>query len=73
MQNYNKLWEGCKSEKAKREKLLEDLELLRERGLDGKPSISKCRILKEKYERRKEVTELSTSNIIQSSGIRFLF
>lgn len=44
------------------------MELLHERGLKGKPSVSECRKLKKKFEREKEVSELNTSNIITSNG-----
>lgn len=65
MKNYKTLWEGCKSDKARAEKLMQ---LLQERGLKGNPSISECRKLKKRYERDKEIAELNTSNIINSSG-----
>lgn len=65
VQNYKILWQNCKSDKARAQKLME---LLHERGLKGKPSVSECRKLKKKFEREKEVSELNTSNIITSNG-----
>ena len=65
MQNYKTLWEGCKSNKARAEKLMQ---LLRERGLKGNPSKSECIRIKKKYEEEKEIAELNASNIISSSG-----
>lgn len=66
VKNYKTLWDGCKSDKARAAKLLE---LLQERGLKGKPTISECRRLKRKYEREQEFMELNTSNIIETEGI----
>ncbi|XP_057377239.2 LOW QUALITY PROTEIN: HIRA-interacting protein 3-like [Daphnia carinata] len=65
VQNYKTLWQNCKNDKARAQKLME---LLHERGLKGKPSVSECRKLKKKLEREKEVSELNTSNIITSNG-----
>jgi hypothetical protein len=45
------------------------LELLRERGLQGNPSLAACKKLKRKYEKEKEISELNLSNIIASNGI----
>ena len=69
MKNYKALWVDCKNNKAREEKLLD---LLRERGLKGKPSVHECRKIKKKYEREKEVSELNTSNIITSNGLYFI-
>ena len=44
------------------------LNLLQERGLKGRPTLSECRRLKKKYEKKQELAELNTSNIIGSSG-----
>lgn len=65
MKNYKTLWEGCKSDKARAEKLMQ---LLQERGLKGKPTIAECKKLKKKAEREKEIAELNTSNIINTTG-----
>lgn len=65
VKSYDKLWEGCKTKKAKIESLLN---LLRERGLKGKPTVTECRRLKEEFERKQEVAELDTSNIITTTG-----
>lgn len=63
------MWQNCKSDKARAEKLLE---LLHERGLRGKPSISECRKLKKRYETEKEIAELNRANIITSTGMYFV-
>lgn len=65
VKSYKTLWEGCKSNKARAEKLMD---LLRERGLEGKPTLDDCRKLRKRYEREKEVAELNTSNIICTEG-----
>jgi len=65
VKSYDKLWEGCKSKKAKIESMLN---LLKERGLKGNPTIKECRRLKKMFERKQEVAELNTSNIITTTG-----
>lgn len=65
VQNYKILWQNCKNDKARAEKLLE---LLHERGLKGKPSVSECRKIKRRFEREKEISELSKANIITTEG-----
>jgi hypothetical protein len=45
------------------------MDLLRERGLKGKPSVTECRKIKKKFETEREVSELNTSNIITSNGL----
>lgn len=64
---YADLWSGCKSNKQRAERLKK---LLVDNGIDGRPTLDKCRRLKAKNERKKEVAELDTSNII-STGLWF--
>ncbi|XP_065059149.1 HIRA-interacting protein 3-like [Rhopilema esculentum] len=65
IQNYAKVFEGCKSKKAKEAKLLEMLE---EQGLKGKPTLEKCKKMRKKIEAKKEVAELDLCNIIDYNG-----
>ena len=65
VKNYKTLWEGCNSIKSKKAKLMA---LLEENGMKGNPTIEKCRKLRKKLERAREVAELDTSNIINTSG-----
>ncbi|KAJ6635426.1 hypothetical protein Bhyg_14012 [Pseudolycoriella hygida] len=61
----NRLWEGCKSNSERAAKMLE---LLREKGLEGEPTISKCRQLKVDYLTKKEIEDLDPNLIIQTEG-----
>ena len=65
MKSYNDLWTGCKSNAAKVRCLKE---LLAKNGINGRPSIEKCKKARERNESLKDVAELSTSNII-SEGL----
>lgn len=69
VKNYKTLFEGCRSKKSKADKLLQ---LLQENGLKGNPTAEKCRKLKKKLERQREVAELSLANIIDTPGAYFL-
>lgn len=64
----NRLWEGCKSNSERAGKMLE---LLREKGLEGEPTISKCRQLKVDYLTKKEIEDLDPNLIIQTEGKQF--
>lgn len=44
------------------------LELLREKGLEGEPTISKCRQLKVDFLTKKEIEDLDPNLIIQTEG-----
>lgn len=44
------------------------LELLREKGLEGEPTISKCKQLKVDYLTKKEIEDLDPNLIIQTEG-----
>ncbi|GFU00002.1 uncharacterized protein NPIL_80231 [Nephila pilipes] len=65
VQCYTKLFENCKSVKAKCEKLLH---LLEKEGLKGRPTLEKCKKLKKKIETKKEIAELDVSNILVTKG-----
>lgn len=67
VKSYNDLWAGCKSNAA-RVRCLKDL--LEKNGINGRPTIEKCKKAKEKNERLKDVAELNRGNII-SEGLRF--
>lgn len=56
---------GCKSNSERAEKMLE---LLREKGLEGEPSISKCKQLKVDYLTKREIEDLDPNLIIQTEG-----
>ncbi|XP_029294240.1 HIRA-interacting protein 3 [Cottoperca gobio] len=63
--NYKKLLGGCRtvgSQVAVLKKKLEDL------GVDGKPTIKKCNIIKTKREETQELADLDVSNIIATKG-----
>lgn len=62
---YNDLWAGCKSNAA-RIRCLKNL--LANHGVSGRPTLEKCKKIKEKRERLKDIAELNTSNII-SEGL----
>ncbi|XP_060946680.1 HIRA-interacting protein 3 [Limanda limanda] len=63
--NYKKLLDGCKSVRSMVAVLKKDLEDL---GVQGQPSIKKCKSVKKKREQAQEVAELDISNIIPTPG-----
>ncbi|XP_024127126.1 HIRA-interacting protein 3 [Oryzias melastigma] len=63
--NYKKMLEGCKSIKAKVAVLKKELEDL---GVQGNPSIEKCKKIRMKREEAQEVAELDVGNIITTQG-----
>ncbi|XP_076394553.1 uncharacterized protein LOC100883097 [Megachile rotundata] len=63
---YNDLWAGCKSNAARVRCLKQ---LLAEHGVNGRPTLEKCKKVKEKKERLKDIAELNTSNIISEGRI----
>ena len=65
VKSYNDLWAGCKSNAAKVRCLKE---LLAKNGINGRPSMEKCKKARERNESLKDVAELNTSNII-SEGL----
>uniref|UniRef100_A0A8C5C2W0 HIRA interacting protein 3 n=1 Tax=Gadus morhua TaxID=8049 RepID=A0A8C5C2W0_GADMO len=63
--NYKKLFEGCGSIRSKVSVLKKELEDL---GIEGLPSIDKCKKARKKLEEAKELAELDVSNIITTQG-----
>ncbi|XP_059895806.1 HIRA-interacting protein 3-like isoform X2 [Gadus macrocephalus] len=63
--NYKKLFEGCGSIRSKVSVLKKELEDL---GIEGLPSIEKCKKARKKLEEAKELAELDVSNIITTQG-----
>ncbi|XP_056607853.1 HIRA-interacting protein 3 [Triplophysa dalaica] len=63
--NYKKLLDGCRSIKAKVTVLKKELEEL---GVEGQPTIEKCKKARLKREEAQEVAELDVSNIITTQG-----
>ncbi|XP_026059484.1 HIRA-interacting protein 3-like [Carassius auratus] len=63
--NYKKLLDGCRSVKAKVAVLKKELEEL---GVEGNPSIEKCKRARLKREEAQELAELDVSNIITTQG-----
>lgn len=63
--NYKKLLDGCRSVKAKVAVLKKELEEL---GVEGQPSIEKCKKARLKREEAQELAELDMSNIITTQG-----
>lgn len=63
--NYKKLFEGCKSAKSKISVLKRELEEL---GVQGQPSIQKCKKARLMREQAQELADLDVSNIITTQG-----
>ncbi|XP_051995863.1 HIRA-interacting protein 3-like isoform X2 [Xyrauchen texanus] len=63
--NYKKLFDGCRSVKAKVAVLKKELEEL---GVEGQPSIEKCKKARLMREEAQELAELDISNIITTQG-----
>ncbi|XP_006877122.1 PREDICTED: HIRA-interacting protein 3 [Chrysochloris asiatica] len=63
--NYRKLLGTCHTHKERLSVLRAELEAL---GMQGNPSMEKCRALKEQREEAAEVASLDVANIISSSG-----
>ncbi|XP_043253039.1 DNA ligase 1-like [Colletes gigas] len=66
VKSYNELWAGCKTIKAK---VMCLKELLEKNGVFGRPTLEKCRTVKRRNEKLKDVAELSTSNIISEGRV----
>ncbi|XP_033323629.2 uncharacterized protein LOC117218965 [Megalopta genalis] len=66
VKSYNTVWAGCKSGAAKVRCLQE---LLEKNGVTGKPTLEKCKKVKELNEKLKDIAELNTSNIISEGRI----
>ncbi|XP_071572310.1 uncharacterized protein [Temnothorax nylanderi] len=63
---YNDIWADCKSNAAKIKRLKE---LLEKSGVSGRPTLEKCKRVREKNEKMREVSELDTSNIISEGRV----
>lgn len=61
VKSYNDIWADCKSNAAKIKRLKE---LLEKNGVNGRPTLEKCKRVREENEKMREVSELDTSNII---------
>ncbi|XP_018052970.1 PREDICTED: HIRA-interacting protein 3-like [Atta colombica] len=66
VQSYNRIWADCRNNAAKVNRLKE---LLKKNGVSGKPSLEKCKRVREENEKIKEVSELDMSNIISEGRI----
>ncbi|XP_058822803.1 uncharacterized protein LOC131684175 [Topomyia yanbarensis] len=60
---FHKLWEGCKSNQERANAILR---LMQEKGLEGEPTIAKCRELRKQLQMEREAKVLDTSLIIAS-------
>ncbi|KAL6102742.1 hirip3 [Pungitius sinensis] len=63
--NYKKLLDGCRSVRSQVDVLKKELEGL---GVDGQPSIVKCKKVRMKREESQELAELDVNNIIATKG-----
>ncbi|XP_028456079.1 HIRA-interacting protein 3 isoform X3 [Perca flavescens] len=63
--NYKKLLDGCRSVRSQVAVLKKELEEL---GVQGQPSVKKCKIVRMKREETQELAELDVSNIIATKG-----
>uniref|UniRef100_A0A3Q1H6M6 Histone chaperone domain-containing protein n=1 Tax=Anabas testudineus TaxID=64144 RepID=A0A3Q1H6M6_ANATE len=63
--NYKKLFSDCRSIRAKVAVLKKELEDL---GVDGKPTIEKCKKVRMKRDEAQELADLDVSNIIATKG-----
>ena len=66
---FHKLWEGCKSNQERANAILR---LMQEKGLEGEPTIAKCRELRKQLQMEREVQVLDTSLIIDSNEGKIL-
>ncbi|XP_076177303.1 uncharacterized protein LOC143151750 [Ptiloglossa arizonensis] len=66
IKSYNDIWVGCKSNKAK---VMCLKKLLEKNGINGRPTLEKCKKAKLRNERLKDVAELNTSNIISEGRV----
>ncbi|KAL1464905.1 hypothetical protein WDU94_004510 [Cyamophila willieti] len=60
---YAEFWEGCKSIKAKQDKMVQHMQKL---GLKGPPTKASCAKLRKKLEQKKEIEALDVSNILDT-------
>ncbi|XP_020293254.1 HIRA-interacting protein 3-like [Pseudomyrmex gracilis] len=66
VKSYDDLWADCNTNVAKINRLKK---LLEDNGVTGRPTLEKCKLVRQKRERIKEVSELDTSNIISEGRI----
>ncbi|XP_076619669.1 uncharacterized protein LOC143341036 [Colletes latitarsis] len=66
VKSYNDVWVGCKTNKAK---VMCLKELLEKNGVIGRPTMEKCKKVKRRNEKLKDVAELNTSNIISEGRV----
>lgn len=69
VKSYQEIWSGCKSNAARIRRLKS---LLEKHGVHGRPTLEKCKKVKERNERLKEASELDESNIISEGQYTFL-
>lgn len=62
---FKKKNKGCKSTQERANKILE---LLHEKGLEGEPTIAKCRQLRKVILTKREIEDLDPNLIIQTDG-----
>lgn len=60
---FHKLWEGCKSNQERANAILR---LMQEKGLEGEPTVAKCKELRKQLQMEREAQVLDTSLIIDS-------
>lgn len=60
---FHKLWEGCKSNQERANAILR---LMQDKGLEGEPTVAKCRELRKQLQMEREAQVLDTSLIIDS-------
>lgn len=60
---FHKLWEGCKSNQERANAILR---LMQEKGLEGEPTIAKCRELRKQLQMEREAQVLDTSLILDA-------
>uniref|UniRef100_A0A3Q1EYA3 Histone chaperone domain-containing protein n=1 Tax=Acanthochromis polyacanthus TaxID=80966 RepID=A0A3Q1EYA3_9TELE len=63
--NYKKLLEGCRSVRSMVAVLKKELEDL---GVHGKPSVKKCKKVRQNREEAQEIADLDINNIITTQG-----
>ncbi|XP_011349606.1 HIRA-interacting protein 3 isoform X2 [Ooceraea biroi] len=66
IRSYNDIWADCKTNTAKIKRLKE---LLEKNGVSGRPTLEKCKRVKEKNEEMREISELDVSNIISEGRV----
>ncbi|XP_011631637.1 HIRA-interacting protein 3-like isoform X2 [Pogonomyrmex barbatus] len=66
VKSYSEIWADCKSNAAKIKRLKE---LLEKNGINGRPTLEKCKRIREQNEKMREVSELDVSNIISEGRV----